>query len=283
MSIFHWIRNRRRKKLLAEPFPPAWQATLDAKVKLFGLLPPKEQQALRNRLRIFIAEKDWEGCGGLKMTDEIRVVIAAQACVLALGVADFYFERVETVLVYPSEWVPPPQFQRQHGGVVTEDSDALHLGEHWQHGPVILAWDQAEHDATRPQGGFNVVFHEFAHHLDGLNGFVDGMPPLDSPSQERNWLRVTEREYDKLVEMSEAGRATLLDEYGASSMAEFFAVSTECFFTRPVAMQRRHAELFELLAQFYKQDPRPWFNERPAGGETSPTAPEDTSSKASDG
>lgn len=259
MSIFYWIRDRRRRKLLAEPFPPAWQAILDARVKLFSSLSPTEQQGLRNRMRIFIAEKDWEGCGGLAMTDEIRVIIAAQACVLTLGVADYHFEHVETVLVYPSEWVPPPQFQKGAGGIVTEGSDALHLGEHWQHGPVILAWDQVERDAQHPQGGINVVYHEFAHHLDGLDGFVDGVPPLDSPAERRRWMRVTEQEYDRLVEMSEAGQATLLDQYGASSMAEFFAVSTECFFTRPVAMQRRHPELFEILSEFYKQDPRRWF------------------------
>lgn len=266
MSIFGWIRNRRRRKLLAEPFPPAWQAILDAKFKLFGFLSPDEQQALRNRLRIFIAEKDWEGCSGLQLTDEIRVLIAAQACVLTLGVEDFYFEYVATVLVYPTRWIESED--EIPGGTETDGGAVRVLGEYVKHGPIRLAWDRAERDARRPRGGKNVVYHEFAHHLDSLDGFFDGMPPLDSLTQQRHWKRVTEREYEQLIEMSQAGEATLLDEYGASNMAEFFAVSTECFFTRPVAMQRRHPDLFEILSQFYKQDPRRWFAKTGSGDES---------------
>lgn len=254
--IFSWLRKRRRREWVARPFPREWQETLQANVRVYALLPGEDQSRLRRCVQVFVPEKKWVGCGGLEINDEIRVTIAAQACLLLLGVDEGYcFDDLLSILVYPDAYAQPPGQRRQHL-VVSEDTATL--GESWKRGPIVLSWADALHGALYPESGQLLVVHEFAHHVDGLDGDVDGTPPLRSTPEYHHWDRVVEHEYERLVQQAAEGRATLLDHYGASNRAEFFAVAAECFFGRPLALQRRHAELYDILRVLFRQDPARW-------------------------
>lgn len=223
-------------------------------VRLYGLLTPDEQAKVRDYVRVFTAEKNWEGCGGLQLTDEMKVVIAAQAGILVVGLGPIYFDNVLSILVYPDSYVAPKQATVRGGVVVEEDSPRL--GEAWYRGPVILTWSEALAGAQRRNHGRNVVFHEFAHQLDMLNGrWVDGMPPLKSNDQLQRWTETLEQHYRRLVENCEHGRHTTLDCYGAVSIVEFFAVATEAFFEKPAAVQQHLSSLYDLFREYYGQDP----------------------------
>jgi Mlc titration factor MtfA (ptsG expression regulator) len=251
--VFSWLRQRRRRRILSQPFPPAWLEYLRQNVAHYRFLSESEKSKLRDDIRIFIEEKNWEGCGGLQMTDEIKVTIAAMACLLVLGMEHNYFDRVKSILVYPTAYVAPESTDRGTG--IVDEMGEARLGEAWYRGPVVLSWDEARADGRLRHRGHNVVFHEFAHQLDMLDGAIDGTPPLASAKESQRWHNVMTAEYERLVRKAEEGRATLLDSYGATNEGEFFAVATECFFERPVEMSTRHPQLYELLRDYYKQDP----------------------------
>jgi Mlc titration factor MtfA (ptsG expression regulator) len=259
--VFSWLKRRRRNKLLAEPFPVEWLRYLHENVAYYDYLTEAEQAKLRDDLRVFIAEKHWEGCGGLRITDEIKVTIAAQACLLVLALEEDCYTRVKSILVYPRGYLGPSDRDGITGLIFEEERS----GEAWYRGPVILSWTDALEEGRDPGLGKNLVFHEFAHQLDMLDGEVDGTPPLRDPQQAEEWREVMTAEYQRLVEESEQGEATLLDEYGATSEGEFFAVATECFFTRPVEMRRRHPRLYQVLREYYRQDPAARLANQPDG------------------
>lgn len=249
--ILSWLKRRRRGRLLSQPFPEEWQAYLNANVVQYRLLTPAEQEKLRRRVQVFVAEKNWLGCGGLVVDDEMKVTIAAQACLLVLGIEyEYHYDQIRSILVYPDTYLHPPD--RDDGGY---DEGRAVYGEAWHRGPIVLSWKNTRGIAGETGG--NLVFHEFAHHLDDLDGGMDGTPPLER-GQVRRWERVVDEEYQRLVRAFRQGRATLLNQYGASSLAEFFAVATECFFERPCALEERHAELYAVLRDFYRQDPARW-------------------------
>lgn len=255
--MFEWWRERRREKILEQPFPEAWIAALERNVKHYALLSASEQKQLRDLVQVFIAEKSWEGCGGLTLTDEMKVTIAAQACLLVLALPHRLFENVESILVYPSTVVRPPQqvgvFTRPRDWIVS-GPEAL-LGEAHHRGPVILAWDRVLRDGRLPHDGHNLVYHEFAHKLDMLDGGADGTPPLAGDEERARWRDVCERAFLELRSRIEHGRESVIDQYGATDEAEFFAVVTEHFFDRPRELQAAEPELYELLREFYRQDP----------------------------
>lgn len=254
--LFRWLRKRRRRRLWAQPFPPAWRDILAHNVRLYALLSHEGRAKVRNDLRVFVAEKNWEGCGGLSLDDEIKVTIAGQIAIMVRGFPGQYFDHVPTILVYPGAYVAPDQAVTQGGVVVEEDS--AREGEAWYRGPVILSWDDVLAGGRGKNDGHNLVFHEFAHQLDMLNGHVvDGIPPLDSLAQQHRWTEVVTKHYQQLVDDCRHGHDTLLDCYGATSMGELFAVATEVFFQRPRALRQRHAELYKVLRQYYRQDPAP--------------------------
>jgi hypothetical protein len=251
-AVFLPIRKRqRRAKLLESPLPHTWLEYLRRNVRAYQLLTPAEQEKLHKDLRIFIAEKRWEGCGGLTITDEIKVTIAAQACLLVLGIEHDYYSHVTSILVYPSEF-KDPKGERRPDGIIHDDIGKL--GEAWYRGPVILSWDDVLAGGQDHSDGHNVVFHEFAHQLDFL-GEWSGAGLSGDDERRRNWHEVMTREYHQLVEDTENGRVTLLDPYGATDSREFFAVATECFFEQPVQMQAQHAQLYNVLRDFFGQDP----------------------------
>lgn len=255
--MFHWFRDRRRAKARNRPFPPEWEAFMHANVAHYCVLDDAERIELRAMMQVFLEEKNWEGCGGLDLTDEIRLTIAAQACILQLALPHNYYRNVESILVYPSTVVPPP---RQPGFFERLDTPVgpSHplLGQAFnQRGPVILVWDTVLHDARHPEQGHNVVYHEFAHKLDMLSGSANGTPPLFDRDLLAEWVDVCSREFLRLRHLAEKGQKTFLNAYGATNEAEFFAVATETFFDRPLSLQNHAPDLYGVLSAYYRQDP----------------------------
>ena len=251
--MFAFLRRRRRARILRQSFPPAWLAIIERNVPMYARLPPADSAELLRRVLVFCAEKNFEGAGGLEMTDEIRVTIAAQACVLLLGLdEDEYYPRLRSIVVYPSAYrVPREQLE---GGVI-HAGEAVHLGESWQHGAVVLAWNSARRGAADPRDGKNVILHEFAHQLDQEDGTADGTPELERWASYAPWARVLSEHYLALRRSAIRGGKTVLDTYGATNEAEFFAVATEAFFERPTMLRARHPELYDELAGYFGQDP----------------------------
>jgi Mlc titration factor MtfA (ptsG expression regulator) len=254
--MLHWLRDRRRAEARMRPFPPEWAAFVRANVPHSCLLDDAERAELRAMTQVFVGEKRWEGCGGLELTDEIRVTVAAEACLLQLGLPHDYYRNVETILVYPSTVVPP---EHHPGGFETVTGPVAAavpiLGQAFARGPVILVWDAVLHGARHPEQGHNVVYHEFAHKLDMLDGAADGTPPLVGRDQLAEWVAVCSGEFLRLRRLAEKGHKTFLDAYGATSEAEFFAVATEEFFDRPLALRKHSPDLYRVLGAYYRQDP----------------------------
>jgi Mlc titration factor MtfA (ptsG expression regulator) len=219
-------------------------------------LDARERARLHDLVVLFVAEKRWEGCGGLELSDEIRVTIAAHACLLILGLPHDLYRNVQSILVYPSTVVVPPRrlgsFEIPSAPV---EGPLPIYGQALRGGPVVLVWDEVRRSGRHPEGGHNVVYHEFAHKLDMLDGRSDGTPPLHDRAEIRRWTEVCSREFLSLRGRAERGQPSFLDVYGATSEAEFFAVATEQFFDEPLGLRRLHPELYGVLRAFYRQDP----------------------------
>ncbi len=253
--MFGWFKRRRRRALLSQPFPQEWEDILESDVSHWHRLDLREQSLLRDLVQVFVAEKHWEGRDGLRVDDRMRVTIAAGACLLLLGrPEDLHFDHVKSIIVAPGMY-EASHVRTEAGGIVTESLETR-LGEAWYRGPVLLSWEDALSGMQGRERGFNVVLHEFAHQLDMLNGgLVDGTPPLQSRSLEQRWIRICQREFEALQDRCRRRQPGVLDCYGGSSPAEFFAVATEAFFERPFAMRTHHEDLYDLFATFYGQDP----------------------------
>lgn len=251
--VFGFGRRRRRERLRAEPFPTDWEAILRRNVPLFDRLAEADREELRGLVRVFLDEKRFEGCGGLEITDEIRVTIAAQACLLLLHRETDDYPRLITILVYPHAYVA--KSTEPIGGGVILEGETARLGEAWRDGVVVLSWDDVRAGASDIHDGHNVVLHEFAHQLDHEDGSADGAPVLVHRSRYVAWARVLGADYERLRQSSDRGREDVLDAYGATNPAEFFAVATETFFEKPVALRRKHPELYEELRGYYQIDP----------------------------
>ncbi|MBL4686959.1 MAG: zinc-dependent peptidase [Nannocystaceae bacterium] len=254
--FFDWLRRRRRDKILAEPFDETWVDYLQRNMGCWATLTDEEQAHLRQLVQVFVAEKHWEGLGGMAMTDEVRVTIAGQACLLVLELPHDLYRRVESILVYPNT-VRAPARGRSMFETSTDlaDQGMPVLGQAFKRGPVMLVWDAVKRGGRNAHDGHNVVLHEFAHKLDMLTGDADGVPPLHDKATYAAWVSVFQREWDALHERQEQGRRTFLDAYAGTNPAEFFAVATEQFFEQGRTMQRKHPELYEVLQGFYRQDP----------------------------
>lgn len=256
------FKTRRRRRLMAQRLPDEWIAIIDRNVPYYRLLNPEDQVSLQGFIQVFLEEKQFEGCGGLEITDEIRVTIAAQACILLLGRETDFYPDLRSILVYPYAYVAQVK-QNQPDGTVLEDSEPR-LGESWSHGYVVLSWNDVLHGASDINDGKNVVFHEFAHQLDNESGAADGAPVLPQRSMYLTWARVLSKEFNSLVESIIHDRPTLLNRYGAKNPAEFFAVITEFFFEKPIELQTLHPELYQQLQLFYQSDPALLVSNAPA-------------------
>lgn len=257
--LIHWItgfRRRRRRKLRARPFPPPWRGILERRSGSWRRLGPADRAELLGHIQVFLAEKNFEGCGGLAITDEIRVTIAAEACVLLLHREDEYFPLLRSVLVYPTEYVAPT-LEHLDDGTVAEDHQPR-LGESWDQGSLVLSWADVLSGAENARDGHNVVLHEFAHQIDEQYGLSEADPRTAPNDAARQWAEVFGRAFDRFVGEVHRGRAGPIDPYGATNEAEFFAVVTETFFERPADLRRYDTDLYDQWSRFYRQDPISW-------------------------
>ncbi|HEV3073723.1 MAG TPA: M90 family metallopeptidase [Thermoanaerobaculia bacterium] len=247
------FRSKRRERLRGTPLSAEQRAIVRRNVPYVSTLSAEDQRELEGHMQVFLAEKRFEGCGGLAMTEEIRLTIAAQACVLLLHRETDYYSGLGSILVYPSAYVV--RGTRQKLGDLVVESDQVRLGESWVRGAVVLAWDAVQRGASNPGDGHNVVLHEFAHQLDAEDGAMNGAPDLGRQTSYSAWARALGAEYQELLERVAAHQPGDIDAYGAISPAEFFAVVTEAFFERGAQLRAKHPDLYEVLRAFYRQDP----------------------------
>jgi Mlc titration factor MtfA (ptsG expression regulator) len=240
-------------RLRTEPVPDNWRDIVARNVPLAAGLSPEERERLLRLIQVFIHDKPFEGCGGLEITEEMRITIAAHACLLLLHLEGPCYPTVKRILVYPNAFQPKRVLPRHYAGVVP--GPVAESGEAWRDGIVVLSWDDVHRGGANPADGDDVVLHEFAHALDQEDGDAGGTPVLDSPSLVKSWARILSAHYEQLRQDVDAGRATVLDEYGATNPAEFFAVATETFFEKPEQLKTAEPDLYDQLRQFYRQDP----------------------------
>ena len=253
-----WVAHR-RLRVAQHPFPAAWRKILQRRVPLVRRLPVDLQLQLKKHIQVFIAEKAFIGCAGLRITDEMRVVIAAQACLLILNRAADYYPQLRQILVYPGAFVV--QRNSTDGSGVQHTQRQALAGESWSQGQVILSWQDCLEGAAHAGDGRNVVIHEFAHQLDQESGPANGAPlhVSDAPDYSpQRWSQVFHASYAQLQHQARTGHVGLLDPYGAQDPAEFFAVASEVFFEQPAELRLEYPELYRELAGFYRVDPVSW-------------------------
>lgn len=246
----------RQQRIVRNSFPEQWSAILERRLPFTRRFPEQQRQHLEDLIKLFLSDKQFIGCAGQVIDDDIRVTIAAQACLLILNNPDTHYQRLRAILVYPSTFVATREV-RDHLGLVSTQHSVL-LGESWDQGKVVLAWDNVEAGVRNLHDGRNVVFHEFAHQLDSESGATNGAPLLMTRGAYKSWAQVFQLEYERLQSASLHHKQSLLDEYGASNPAEFFAVATETYFERGKAMHTHHRQLYDELANFYGFDTASW-------------------------
>lgn len=251
-----WIRERKRNRLRKRPFPADWEDLLWRRSLVYRHLPLADRGELHGHIQVFLAEKRFEGAGGQEITDELRVLVASQACLLLLHRPADYFPGLYSIVVYPSQYLAPKR-ERDRVGAVVEGVEAR-AGETWPRGTLVLAWDAVLAGAAGAWGCRNVVIHEFAHQLDYATGEADGAPLLPR-GRYPEWSRVWGREYARFQAALAQGLPVDLDPYGARNPAEFFAVVVEAFFMCPRALSSRHPALYRLLEEYFRQDPASWL------------------------
>jgi Mlc titration factor MtfA (ptsG expression regulator) len=249
------LRVKRRQCLRSRPFPENWRQLLEDNIPLYRMLPQDLKNQLHGLINLFIDEKTFIGCRDQQITDQVKITIAAQACMLLLNRPTKLYPRLSTIYVYPQTYVV--DVKHHDDGLIVEDKD-VRLGESWHNGPVVLAWDSVTHAARSVQHGQNVVLHEFAHQLDQEDGVINGTPLLDSPSTYQIWAAVLGAEYEKLCDTIHAHHQSILDPYGATDPAEFFAVATEAFFEKPHQLLKHSPRLYEEFKNYFKLDPAQW-------------------------
>jgi MtfA peptidase len=244
-------RYRRKRALIRDGFPDVWRALLDANVAHWRVLGPDEREELEHLIILLLVDKRWEAARGFELTDEIQVTIAAQAALLVLSLGYDAYRGVGTIIVHPTTMVMKGERGGPARGTVS-DAPVPVLGVAHYAGPVIIAWDEARANARDPERGHNVVYHEFAHKLDMLDGVVDGTPPLARREELARWVEVCTAEYQALRNGTDDG---FLRAYASVNPAEFFAVVTEAFFDIPLELEAAKPALYEVLHDFYRQDP----------------------------
>lgn len=253
-----WLAERRRRRIRARPFPAPWREVLHRRVPYLDRLPHDLQRQLEQHMQVFIAEKPFIGCAGFEITDEVRVTIAAQACLLILERKRYCFPNLRQILVYPTAFVVERHHPVTGNPVLQTDAARVLTGESWTQGQVVLSWEDVIAGAAIPDDGRNVVIHEFAHQLDQWKGYANGAPWLGRRDRYPRWSRVMSEEYARLRQSPFTGEPSLFSDYGASSPAEFFAVVSEVFFERSREMREIHPALYGELRGLYRIDPAAW-------------------------
>jgi Mlc titration factor MtfA (ptsG expression regulator) len=253
-----WLGPRwRLRRALARPLAPSQLAIIERNVAQYRGMPAARREELQQLVKHFLHKKTFVGCDGLELTEEMRVTIAAQACLLLLGRPTRVYPGLHAVLVYPGAFLVPRN-EVDAAGVVTETRQDL-LGESWGDGRVVLSWEHVRRLGNEAEGTHNVVLHEFAHQLDSESGSTNGAPFLGSPERYRSWSQTLSRDFELLRRDTWWGYRDVLDPYGATNPAEFFAVATETFFEMPHALAARHPELYTEFLAYFRVDPRDWM------------------------
>lgn len=237
------------------PVSTFWCKILTDDFALYQRLPLDLQTRLEGHINIFLHEKLIFGGNGQEVTDQVRVLIAAQACLLILNKVTDYYPDFRKTLVYPETYMT--KIIRQDGMLRSQSVDVL-AGKSWHRGPVVLAWTQVLQDAIDGRNGHNIVMREFAHNLDQENSIMDGLPVFSDAPQYPGWARVLNKEYKQQQQKMRDGEVDVIDSYAAGSPAEFFTVVTETFFEKSRQLKKNHPNLYEQLQVFYQLDPVVW-------------------------
>ncbi|MBD1893878.1 M90 family metallopeptidase [Coleofasciculus sp. FACHB-129] len=248
--------KRRRNRLQQRPFLPLWNAIVENNLPVYLFLSPAERKRLQGHIQVFLAEKQFIGCGGLAVTEEMKVIIAALACLLLLNERETYFPKLRSILVYPSTYLVNETAYT--GNYIVEERRVARLGESWTNDQLVLSWEQVKRDTYNWRDGHNVVLHEFAHQLDQEDGKAEGVPILQRDSDYDLWAKVMTEEYQQLCNDIQRGVKTVMNSYGATNPAEFFAVATETFFEKPRQLLKQHPALYDQLQRYYQLDPVQW-------------------------
>lgn len=256
-SVFkpYWL-SYQRDKVTRQPFPKSWRKIIQQRVPYFRQMPVDLQLQLKQRIQVFLAEKKFVGCNGVVITDEIKVTVAAQACLLLLNRNTDYYPKLKTILVYPRAFVKS-QLNQDNAGVQFISKTVL-AGESWDFGKIVLSWQDTVEGAQIPDDGRNVVIHEFAHQLDQENGRANGAPLLEKGQSYQCWADVFSLQFEMLKKQAKSGTPSLFDYYGATNPAEFFAVASEVFFEKSHLFNSEHPHLYHQLKQYYQVDPVHW-------------------------
>jgi Mlc titration factor MtfA (ptsG expression regulator) len=251
-----FLRRRRRRELEAMGLDETSRAIIARNLSVHLALTDIDLRELEGKTRVLLEEKSFEGCAGMDLTDEHRVTIAAYGALLLLHRETDYYPRLDSILVYPSAFHAP--VRHPVGEVASIDLEEERIGESWSAGSLVVSWEDVLDDLADPDAAYSVLIHEFAHQLDEEESMGEGVPALVSGRAYRSWEEIFSREYQAHCDAVDRGARTLLDEYGAESPAEFFAVASEAFFLLPLDLRMRHPDLYCQLASFYRQDPATW-------------------------
>jgi len=252
-----WFTSKRtqQRRLLANGFPPAWRTVLERRWALWHTLSPDEREQLETLTINFVVGRRWEAARGFTITDEVQVLIAAQACLLLLGfdpdIASGVFTRVPSIIVHADTLMIDGERRVGPNGTLAADGPQALDGQAHQGGPVIVVWPAVVAEARHTAWGRNVVLHEFAHQLDMVDGVIDGTPPIPDAAARARFVAAATEVYEAV----RRGESSVLRPYAGTDPGEFFAVATEVFFTQPLAMQAVHPTLYDELVAFYRQDP----------------------------
>lgn len=238
-----------------ESFPEEWRKILKSGWPLYNKLPDDLRHQLEQLTIVFLERIDFRGVDGLTITDEIRVMTSAQACILLLNQGTFFTNKPRSAVIHPKAYSATSH--DTIAGEMTEKKIAVQ-GQSWENGLVVLSWDNTQTGAANAKDGRNLVIHEFAHQLDQSDGLTDGAPVLGSREQYKRWQKVCSRVFSDLQDKVDRGQKTVIDDYGATNPAEFFSVATETFFEKPYQLNKKRPELYDLLREYYRVDPLTW-------------------------
>lgn len=250
MPLFRFIR---RSLIRRRSFPESWQNVLDSRVPYYKFLPEVLKNELRTHMMVILNEKNFEGCGGLDLTEEKKAIIAAYATILILGEPAGYYPSLQAILVYPDDYIAPVH-EEDASGIMTEGMEPR-SGESWDLGSIVLSWNDIQQDISNPGSGKNLIFHEFSHQLDDRYGITSGIDNDGNVLTSSEEDEILAKHFRHLRRAVNRRQQTLLDPYGATNPAEFFAVATECFFENAHNLNKQHPQLYHLLKAFYNIDP----------------------------
>lgn len=250
MPIFRYLK---RKWLLSQPLPNSRLRILENRVPYYKRLPADLKSTLQDRVKIFMNEKLFEGCNGLKMTEEKKVILSAYACVLLLGEPSDYYADLQSILVYPDDYRAPVH-EEDEAGVITTGTEAR-KGEFWNVGSIVISWKDLENNIRSKAGNRNIIFHEFSHQLDEQYGLSAGVDERGEVHRDDEWSHIMAKTLKQLRKKVRRGIPGVLDPYGAEHPVELFAVATEAFFLKPAKLKKEYPEFYDGLQIFYNINP----------------------------